>query len=132
MKKLLVAILALIYITTSTGVIVHMHYCMGKVVDWGLAGNIKNTCGKCGKVKVEGKDNGCCKDKVKLVKNIADQRNAELAFQMIHGIAVQMPSSFIEMPSIDFTSVTVENPVSHAPPPHQGVPIYILNCIYLI
>jgi len=132
MKKLIVAILALIYITTSTGVIVHMHYCMGKVVELGLVSNVKNNCGKCGKVIVEGKDNDCCKDKVKLLKNMADQRNAELAFQMIHCIAVEMPVSFIEIPPINFTSVTVDYPLSHAPPLHHGVPLYILNCIYLI
>ena len=132
MKKLFVAILALIYITTSTGVIIHMHYCMGKVIEWKFVSNIKNTCGNCGKVKVDGKDNGCCKDKVKLVRNNADQRNAELAFQMIHFMAIEMPLSFIEISPIDFTTVTVKNPTSHAPPMHRGVPIYMLNCLYLI
>jgi len=105
---------------------------MGKVVEWGLVDNVKNICGKCGKVTDEGKTNGCCKDNIKLVKNNADQRNATLAFQMVHFVAVEMPASFIEISPIDFTSVTTSNPTSHAPPLHQGIPIFILNCLYLI
>ncbi|MBK6990321.1 MAG: hypothetical protein IPH34_00115 [Chitinophagaceae bacterium] len=36
MKKFITAILAVLYISTSTGAMVHMHYCMGQLADWGL------------------------------------------------------------------------------------------------
>ena len=132
MKNLLVAILSIVYITTSTGAIVHVHYCMGEISDWGFGGNSNNTCRKCGMKEIDGKDNGCCKDKVKLVKNNADQKNAKSVIQMGHLIAVEMHVSYIKMPPIDFSFVTEENPVCHSPPRSVGVAVYIRNCVFLI
>lgn len=51
MKKFLVAILALLYLTTSTGATVHMHYCMGKLIDWGFTHSKKDSCENCGMSK---------------------------------------------------------------------------------
>ncbi len=132
MKKFIVAILALVYITTSTGATLHMHYCMGQLADWGLGQNESKTCGKCGMDKSEEKDNGCCKDEFKLVKNDTDQKASEAGFKLIQLITVALPVSFVEIPSVNFPSVTEENPISHAPPRTGGVAVYIRNCVFLI
>jgi hypothetical protein len=132
MKKFIVAILALVYITTSTGATLHMHYCMGQLADWGLGQNKSKTCGKCGMDKSEEKDNGCCKDEFKLVKNDTDQKASEAGFKLIQLITVALPVSFVEIPSVNFPSVTEENPISHAPPRTGGVAVYIRNCVFLI
>ena len=58
MKKFVAVILALVYIGTSTGANIHMHYCMGKLADWGLGDNKSKTCSKCGMEKSDEKDNG--------------------------------------------------------------------------
>ena len=70
MKKFVTAILAVLYLGTSTGATVHMHYCMGKLADWGLGHNKSKTCGNCGMEKSEEKDNGCCKDEHKFVNSL--------------------------------------------------------------
>jgi hypothetical protein len=88
MKKFLAVILALAYMTASTGATLHMHYCMGKLADWGLGHNTSKTCDKCGMEKSGEKDNGCCKDEHKFVKNNTDQKTAETAFQVTQLIAV--------------------------------------------
>jgi hypothetical protein len=51
MKKLFVAILAILYLSTSTGATLHVHYCMGRLAGWGLGHNNSKTCGKCGMEK---------------------------------------------------------------------------------
>ena len=37
MKKLLITILALVYLTVSSGATVNLHYCMGKLMSWDLS-----------------------------------------------------------------------------------------------
>ncbi len=132
MKKVLAVILALVYMSTTTGANIHMHYCMGKLADWGLGHNKSKTCGKCGMEKSEEKDNGCCKDEHKFVKNDGDQKIAEAGFQMMQLASVALPVSFVEIPDNNFSSVTEENPISHAPPRSTGVAVYILNRTFLI
>ena len=132
MKKISVIILALVYISTSTGAMLHMHYCMGKLADWDLGHNKSKVCSKCGMEKSDEKDNGCCKDEHKFLKNDTDQKTAEAGFQLMQYVAVSLPVVFIEIPSTNFPSVTEENPISHAPPRSGGVAVYIRNNVFLI
>ena len=76
------------------------------------------------------KNSGCCKDEHKFVKNITDQKVAESALQLIHVLAYAVPSVFAEIPVKNFSSVTEENPLSHAPPRSSGTNVYILNCVF--
>jgi len=105
---------------------------MGKLADWGLGHNKSKTCGKCGMVKSEEKDNGCCKDEHKFVKNETDQKIAEAGFQMMQLASATLPASFLEIPDLYFSSVTEETPISHAPPRSGGIAVYILNRTFLI
>jgi hypothetical protein len=132
MKKVITAILAVLYLVTSTGATVHMHYCMGKLADWGLGHNKSKTCAECGMKKSDEKDNGCCKDEHKFVKNDSDQKIAESGFQVMQFTSVALQVSFFETPENNIPSVTEENPISHAPPRSIGVAVYILNSTFLI
>ncbi len=132
MKKLLIAILALVYIGTSTGVTLHMHYCMEKLAGWEFGHNNSNTCSQCGMEKSEEKDNGCCRDEHKFIKNDADQKTAEVTFHLLLLQVVALPVSFIEIPFKDFASLTEQNPISHAPPQPCSIAVYIRNCVFLI
>ena len=132
MKKLVVAIVALLYISTSSGAVVHLHYCMGKLAGWGFKDSKSTACGGCGMDKAKEKDSGCCKDEHKFLKNEADQKTTEAVFQLIQLLAVALPVSTIEVSSTDVLSVIEENPISHAPPRSNGVAVYIRNCIFLI
>ncbi len=132
MKKFLLTILAFVYITTSSGAMFHMHYCMGQLADWGLGHNQSKTCSKCGMAKSDEKDNGCCKDENKFLKNDSDQKAAEAGFQLIQLFGESLPITFIEISARDFSIVTVENLISHAPPRSGGVAVYIRNGVFLI
>ena len=128
MKKFTIAILALLYIGTSAGVTVHMHYCMGKLADWGLGHTKSKTCSKCGMEK----SHGCCKDEYKLVKNDSDQKITEPGFQPVQLTASALAAAFVELPVNVFSSLTEKNSFIHAPPRSSGIAVYIRNCVFLI
>ena len=132
MKKFFTAILAVLYLVTSSGATIHIHYCMGKLADWGLSKNNSKTCPECGMEKTEKSDNGCCKDEHKFVKDDSAQKLTESNLQMLQLFSVAIPATFIELPALDIQSITEENPVNHAPPRTHGVAIYIRNCIFLM
>src|SRR5688500_1465038 len=83
MKKLIIPILALFYLSMSVGATVHMHFCMGKLVEWGLSHNDSESCGACGMKKSDEKENGCCKDESKAIKLDTDQKTLNVAIQLI-------------------------------------------------
>ena len=132
MKKFLAVILAVLYISTSTGATLHMHYCMGKLADWSLGHTKTDTCGKCGMEKTENKDNGCCKDEHKFIKSETAQKTTELNLQMVQSLATALPASYYEISAVTFSSITEESPTSNAPPRSIDTSIYKRNCVFRI
>lgn len=128
MKKIVVSILAVFYLCSSTGATVHLHYCMDKVVNWDLFDKTGDKCGKCGMKK----DGHCCKDEVKFVKNITDQKAAESIIQLIQMPAVAAPFAFDNTAEHYFSSLTQEYFISQSPPRDSGVGICILNRVFRI
>lgn len=74
MKRILVSIIASLYLLASTGTAVELHYCMGKMVDWSFAHISSASCDQCGMEKQE-EGNHCCKDEQKYVKSLDDQKS---------------------------------------------------------
>jgi hypothetical protein len=132
MKKFFAAILALLYLSTSIGVTVHMHYCMGKLADWSLGHKESKVCNGCGMEKDNGEDNGCCKDEHKFVKNNPDQKVVESSFQLMEVMGTAFLPEYAELPFIQTASATEEYPVSNAPPRSSSIAVYILNRTFLI
>jgi hypothetical protein len=133
MKKFAIAILAVLYLGTSVGAIVHLHYCMGQLVNLSLWDSNSNSseCSKCGMQKNHGPaENGCCKDEQKVLKNSNDQKLTQSAVYLIHATSVPHLISHNELPAINL-SLTRRNPISHAPP-HGQIAIYISNRVFLI
>ena len=132
MKKLIVAILSILYIGTASGATVQFHYCMGKLVNWSIGHHDdSNTCDNCGMEKNgEGKNN-CCKDEQKQIKLEKDQKIAE-SFQTMQLVATAIPVSFISFTQKLPPSVTEENPCSNAPPLTDNTSLYIRNCVFRI
>lgn len=132
MKKIIVAILALLYITTSTGATIHMHYCMGELADWGIGHNDSKTCGKCGMDKSDEKDNGCCKDEQKQVKLETDHQKAGLV-----GFIKILAAPVISTPVPDFNfkpflQITESDTTCYAPPDIGYLALHVLHCVFLI
>jgi hypothetical protein len=132
MKKFITAILAIIYMGSSTGATLHMHYCMGKLAEWGFGGKESKFCAGCGMEKTETDAKGCCKDEHKFIKNNIDQKTAEAGFQAVQLITVCLPADFFEIADVTFPSVTEDTPVSNPPPRSSATAVYILNRAFLI
>jgi len=103
---------------------------MGKMADWGFGQNEHKTCSKCGMEQSAKKENGCCKDESKFIKNNNDQKTAAAALEMDRLIALDLPVSIYEVSTVDIASVTEESPVSNAPPRSSCVAVYIRNCVF--
>ena len=132
MKKIIVAILALLYITTSTGAAIHMHYCMGQLADWGIGRSDSKTCGNCGMDKSNEKDNGCCKDEHKQIKLKTDHQKVESTaiINMLFAPIITPPAtSFNFQP---FLQITESYPTCHAPPAIVNIKLHVLHCVFLI
>lgn len=131
MKKLLVTILAFIYLTTTTGATVHVHYCMGKLVSWSFWEDKEDKCSVCGMAKAKTLAKGCCTEEHKQFKSDKDQKLTETTFYLNHASAATHSITHYELPAATITFLTETNPVSNAPPRSQ-VAIHIRNCVFRI
>jgi len=132
MKKLITAILAVVYLGTSTGATLRFHYCMGELVSWGLGSKEATHCPGCGMLKKETDSKGCCKDEHKFIKNDTDQKGTDSGLPVLLIPATDLPVALIESPSFNFAFLSEDHPVSNAPPRSHGVAVYILNRTFLI
>ena len=134
MKKFIVTIFAFFYLCLSTGATVHLHYCMGKLVEWSLWHENKDgKCSRCGMPKSQKKTNkGCCKDEQKSIKIVNDQKATANEYQDLQTIFNTVASSFIELPAGILSPVIYKNQVSHSPPRSSIAEIYLLNRVFRI
>jgi hypothetical protein len=128
-KKIVVIFLLLIYDFTTIGATVHLHYCMNEFVSWSLwHGKDDNKCGKCGMKEKKG---GCCKDEHKQFKLKTDHQKSAVAqyVQLLDAPALLTPVAAF---NFKVNAVTLNFPVSNAPPKIPRERLYILNCVFLI
>ena len=140
MKKFLVTILALIYLASSVGATVHLHYCMGKLVNRSLGHTKQHTtsCPYCGMGKSAADKHcvkaskGCCKDDQKQVKLKDDQKLSETDFKVAKISDELIYPVFPGYSLAGISSMTEEYPVTHAPPQIALFSLFILHCVYRI
>ncbi|MCK9402720.1 MAG: hypothetical protein M0Q26_04915 [Chitinophagaceae bacterium] len=132
MKKFVVIILAFMHLSASAGVTVHMHYCMGKLADWGLSNKESKLCAKCGMEKTVKKNNSCCKDEYTFIKDTTDQKTAESAVHLIQLAVVALPVHFFEIASVTVSVINGDAFNSHGPPEAKSIAVYIRHCSFLI
>lgn len=120
MKKALATILAVIYLTTSSGATVTMHYCMGKFSSVDFFKNDK--CGKCGMKKAD----GCCHDDVKVIKMHDTHQFVSHEVNLTPSVAIVPANYAVFQPSLLYTSPLFT--VNNNSPPHT--PIFIWNCVF--
>ncbi|MBW8682997.1 HYC_CC_PP family protein [Chitinophaga rhizophila] len=135
MKKVLALILAVLYMGTSTGATLHMHYCMGELTGvqlWHSEAKAKQ-CSKCGRTsagKMRAKK--CCKDEHKTVKLEKDQKATENVAHGMQLVAVANPVYYFDSRPVHTTAIAEEYPVTNAPPGGCCVHIHVLNCVFRV
>lgn len=86
--------IALLYLSATSGMVMNVHYCMGKIssISFGHEKDHSDgTCDKCGMLKTE---NHCCKDEVADVKLNDAHQTSSIAFELA-GISAIQPVKLI-------------------------------------
>ena len=128
MKRSAVAILAIIYLAISSGVVLNIHYCMGKMSSVKLQAWTPNPCA-CGK-KMESKK-GCCKTEFKVVK-IEDAQKAAYADFALHTPVTPLVTELNLLQTPFYNAQPVILPKEHSPPILSGQETYLRNCVFRI
>jgi len=131
MKKALAAILALLYLSASSGAMIDIHYCMGRPAGWSLTlSESSSDCPNCGMSKKSG--HGCCQDQYKILQVAKDHKAAEASFHFspITALPVTTARAYEITPPPSANQAVL--PFTHAPPPKGLVPAFIRHCSFLI
>ena len=133
-KKLLTISLAFLYLLFSSGLLVEVHHCMGRIADSRLHAFTHTPqdgyCGKCGMEKGM-ETSHCCKDEVKLVKVEDDQKAVGTYFQL------DAPVLVLQQTPVQYWLAPSDEVVTRQLPPATGPPIIPpafqeLYCIFRI
>lgn len=126
MKRLLTSIIAIIYFCISSGFIMNVHYCMGKVSKVNIEITPSKMCA-CGKKETK----GCCKTESKFYK-ITDNHQATYADVSVISPFHIVPTFYSYSHPVVTSTSTAVTYNTHAPPILRSQPIYILNCVFRI
>lgn len=129
LKKLLYIVTVLLYLATTSGVKVNLHYCMGSYQSFDLYSNHSDECGKCG-MSLES-PNGCCKNELKIVKLQVDQSTSFIGYSINHIEAPSVISSGFTLVS-PIASQNLYTPVNYVPPDPSGPVLYVRNRVFRI
>ena len=128
MKKIAVILLLSIYSLATLGIGIKQFYCCGKLKSTSIS-FVLDAKEKCG---MGNEKSGCCKTKFHTLK----VKDTHIAGDAVNNLVKHFSEIVICNPAFESIGlvqlqVAVNNP-SHAPPLHQGTPLYILNCTYRI
>jgi hypothetical protein len=131
MKKLFILILAVIYLTEASGLRLHLHFCMDKLVSWTLI-ETKRKCSGNNKSKdhlphLACKD--CCKDEYKTAQLDNTYKGEQTFLVKSHSIKAT-DLFFIKVPVVFFTALRAN--LIHSSSNKHKVPIYLFNSVFRI
>ncbi|MEO7801829.1 MAG: hypothetical protein ABIR81_07510 [Ginsengibacter sp.] len=127
MKKLVTAIIAVLYLGLSSGFAVNVHYCMGKKAGAEVEISKSGKCGKCGMAAKP----GCCQDQVTVVK-INDSHKANYNSYSFQSAFYLLSKNYSFLQAKHFLSKD-QLPVSSSSPLQGTYPsLYLLHNVFRI
>jgi hypothetical protein len=125
MKRIGIFLLACVYIFSTTGTVLDIHYCMGHIsgVHWDGFGSRVVPCGPGGM--------HCCRTESKVLK-LADVHQPAAAHTLILAVPAVPHQPLCLLQSGLFPVSTGPVSVAHAPPPDAHFPLFIRYCSYRI
>jgi hypothetical protein len=131
MKKFVVSILAVLYLSTSSGATIYLHYCMGEIASSSFWENHGKNCSNCGMEKEESQNNSCCKDDSQWIKIDDDQQASVLHFDIS-----KFQSELIRVDFFDRNYYASQENLTcincKAPQRSCELPLHVLNCTFRI
>jgi hypothetical protein len=137
MKKVVASILAVLYLSTSMGATVHLHYCMGRLVAWGFIDRESRDCASCGMEKMDAMPGcsvgmkNCCHDEHRQFQNDRAQKPAQSWVEWNLMPALAMPS-YRDWNEPVVIAPAIAGPVAHGPPLSGRIPVFLRNCNFRI
>ena len=128
MKKLLLSILTIIYLTVSSGVAMEIQYCMGKKAGIDIYQSGEDKCGRCGMTEKKG---GCCSDEHKFYKLADAHKNVFNDYNAYQAPAVFI-NEYICFSERSFSIIPVNILPKGDPPDRSTVPVFIRNRVFRI
>ena len=127
MKRILAAILLMVYFTVSTGFVVCAHFCMNRFTSVELGSGNDKKCTQCG---MHMNENGCCRDEVKVIK----LEPTYTASQMINAdfsLVAPLPEQIQHRTFSILNRTSFDHKPDHGPP-LTGSEICILHRVFRI
>jgi hypothetical protein len=123
MKKFLAILLLGLYITTTSGIALSIHYCMGDISSVAIGQSVSTNCPTCGM-----ENEGCCHDDFKVVK-LTDSHQASIILDDLQKPVVSAPETFDPV----YAALSSQDKYvsqDHSPPPAHS--LNILYCVFRI
>jgi len=127
MKKLISGILAFFYLAFTSGIVVNIHYCMGKPHDIEYAYQNNKTCGNCG---MENRK-GCCHNDLRIIKLADDQQVAKVNFTL-PALTIALPAEYPPVFCLLRDPDAVSGNGYHSPPDKMGSSHYLFLSVFRI
>jgi hypothetical protein len=124
MKKFLITILAIVYLTSTVGAMVRLDCCLEKLASYSL--------GAAADKHGDDERKGNCKDNHKQAKLGHEQKRSDSQTRLAK---IFPPSSNTDLPPYSFHAVAVlQGPysVKQKTPQQAKIPIFLLNCVHRI
>jgi hypothetical protein len=136
MKKVVASILAVLYLSTSMGATVHLHYCMGRLVAWGLVDRESKDCVSCGMAMGKAMPGcsvnmkNCCHEEHKHMASDRAQKPVQSWAEWNLTPALVLPFQGYNETMV--VAPAMARPVANGPPLSGKIPVFLRNCNFRI
>lgn len=114
--------------TVASGVVVNVHYCMGRIASVGYGYDAHKKCSKCG---MSSKKKGCCHTESKLVK-VEDAHQLVNANVHFTQLPAKIPVEYFSVQAPVIGVAVYSIPSYHAPPDPRSNHVYLANCVFRV
>jgi hypothetical protein len=112
----------------TSGIAMDIHYCMGKEISFGLYGNDKDVCNKCGMKHKK----GCCGDEHKFYKLSDSHKNVSNNINLSAAVVAIVTNNYSFYNLHSFATVATKTIANNSPPGNNKPPARILNSVFRI
>jgi hypothetical protein len=130
-KKAFILLIAFLYLASASGMVMNIHYCMGKIssVNFGHEKDHEDgSCSKCGMDKTE---NHCCKDETQYLKLTDSHQASAIGLQLADNAAV-LPVCKIDINTAQQGNSWIAPNYYFSPPPKNLNKVYLAVNVFRI
>ncbi len=133
LKKLLLILVLIAYLSSTIGATVSMHYCMGKLVGTEIGKAKQDKCPKCGMKEGKSNKKKCCSEKEYQVKIKSEHEKAKDGDSRVLDLNYTESNTYFYHCQQKLTQATEKNNFEpQSPPLLLKGRLHDLYCVYLI